>query len=242
MAFRVLSYNIRDGGEERMEWIMEVIRTQQPDAVALLEANSPSNAKTLANKLGMQLVYGQANSEFAVAWLSCLAIKRNRTHRLKALAKTLLEIIVVWKDIELSLFATHLIHGRTVTEAQHREMEVRAILEILRPLNNQWHLLVGDFNAVHPSDLIGDPPSGEKKGYIARYPIQLLLETGYVDCYRKVHAEVPGYTYPSCWPWLRLDYIFASPGMATRLCDSDVVTGWEAKKASDHFPIWAEFK
>jgi len=48
MTFKVLSYNIRKGGEERLALIQTVIRRQQPDVVALIEANDRVNAKTLA--------------------------------------------------------------------------------------------------------------------------------------------------------------------------------------------------
>lgn len=49
-------------------------------------------------------------------------------------------------------------------------------------------------------------------------------------------------TFRSAAPWLRLDYIFASPEMAARLRACDIVIGEEAERASDHFPIWAEFQ
>jgi exonuclease III len=74
-----------------------------------------------------------------------------------------------------------------------------------------------------------------------RPAIRLLLEAGYVDCYRQLHSETPGYTYPAAAPWLRLDYIFAPPRMAERLVACDVPQGAAVKRASDHCPIQAEF-
>lgn len=239
---KVLSYNILCGGDARLSMIAEIIQAEQPDAVALLEANSQSNAETLAHDLGMHLAYGQANSEFAVAWMSYLPIKRSKNHRLRVLAKTLLEVEVIWEGTVLSLFATHLVHGRMAADAHHRASEVQAILDVLYPLGSQPHLLVGDFNAVHPGDPVGNPPLGEEKGYVARHPIHLILTAGYVDCYRKLHSDAPGYTYTSHHPWLRLDYIFSSPSMAARLCACGVAAGREVKQASDHLPVWASFK
>jgi exonuclease III len=123
--------------------------------------------------------------------------------------------------------------------------EVPAILDLLRPLAGQPHLLVGDLNALCPGDPVGTPPRGEEKRGDAlpgapRRAIRLILDAGYVDCYRSLHPETPGYTYPSHALWLRLDYIFASPPMAARLYACDVVMGEEAERASDHFPIWAQ--
>jgi exonuclease III len=102
--------------------------------------------------------------------------------------------------------------------------------------------LAGDFNAIHPDDPIGELPEGVMQGYIARRPIQVLLDAGYVDCYRMLNPETPGYTYSSFHPWLRLDYLFASPTLAGRLSACDVVTGAGAQHASDHLPVWAEFR
>lgn len=48
MPLRILSYNIGFGGQDRLPRIEEVIRRQQPDAVALLEANSRPHAERLA--------------------------------------------------------------------------------------------------------------------------------------------------------------------------------------------------
>lgn len=59
------------------------------------------------------------------------------------------------------------------------------------------------------------PPGVEKRGEARpgaeRRAIRLLVDAGYVDCYRALHPEEAGYTYPSDAPWLRLDYIFSSP-------------------------------
>ena len=240
---KVLSYNICEGGDDRLPIIAAIIRKQQPDAVALLEANSRANALTLAQELEMQLVFGEANNACHVAWLSRLPIQRTENHRLAVLAKTLLEIEVVWEGAPLRLFATHLASrwdGRQPVD------EVPAILDVLRPLADQPHLLVGDLNALRPGDPVGTPPQGEEKRGDAlsgapRRAIRLILDAGYVDCYRRLHPQAPGYTYPSDDPWLRLDYIFAAPQMATRLYACDIVMGEDAELASDHFPVWAEF-
>ncbi len=55
----------------------------------------------------------------------------------------------------------------------------------------------------------GDPVDGAP-----RLAIRRILEDGYVDCYRRLHPRTPGFTYPSDVPWLRLDYILASPALA----------------------------
>jgi exodeoxyribonuclease-3 len=252
MALRLLSYNILMGGEDRLQHIAHVIAQQQPDVVALLEANERTNAETLARQLQMNLTFGTANSEFHVVWLSRLPIIRAENHRLAQLAKTLLEIEVQWEETPVTLFATHLQAGRNQESEQLRVAEMHAILSVLQQHAHQPHALVGDFNSLHPTDqtdiplyLATAPEQGEEQmraDQFHRQVIPLLLQAGYMDCYRILHPETPGYTYKLPAPSLRLDYIFASPSLSNHLWRCDIITGAQASIASDHFPLWAEFR
>ena len=176
----------------------------------------------------MQLVYGEANSDYAVAWLSRLPVTRSENHRLPVLDKTLLEIEVGG----LRLFATHLSAGRTKADEPHRIEETQAILG---EIGAEADVLVGDFNAVAPGDEIGAPPPEEQLDHVSRRPIELILEAGYVDAYRALHDDA-GWTYLTWHPWARLDHVFVSPRLAVERCE--VVT--DADGASDHFPAVAD--
>jgi endonuclease/exonuclease/phosphatase family metal-dependent hydrolase len=243
-ALKMLSYNILEGGNGRMSDILRVIRAQAPDAVALLEANSHANAKSLARELGMQFAFGRANSKFHVAWLSRLPIVRSTNYRPPILSKTMLEIEVNWHGAPLHLFATHLAGG---SDGRLPLDEVPSILELLRPFAGRPHLLTGDFNALGPDDPVGVAPVRQQPMRDAvhidpRQAIRSILQAGYTDCYRATHPLTPGYTYPADMPWIRLDYVFASPLLAAGLHDAGVVCGDPAARASDHFPVWAEFR
>jgi len=249
MTLRVLSYNILNGGQERLPRIANVIRGSQPDAVALLEANSRPNAEWLARELDMHLTFGKANSEFSIAWLSRVPPMHAENRRLPVLAKTLLEIELTWESAPVRFFATHLRAGREGEHDPYRAEEMRAILDVLRASNEIPHLLVGDLNTVSPADPVGTAPAtaevedrGPGTSLLTRAVIPLLLEAGYVDCYRTRHPAEPGYTYQPPKPWLRLDYIFTSPQLTGWLQACDVVVDAEAAVASDHFPVWAEFR
>ena len=244
LSFEVLGYNIREGGQDRLPEIARVLRSQRADAVALLEATSRSNAERLARDLGMELAFGEANDGYHVAWLNGRPILRSENHRLAVLSKTLLEIEVAQEGHPLRLFATHLASRH---DAQASEGEIQAILGILGGLRGEPHLLVGDFNSLGPDDPVGTPPPGvkrrrEAKEVAPRPTIRKVVKSGYADCYRRLHPEDPGYTYPSGSPWLRLDYVFASPEMAARLLSCEVLAGGEAVGASDHLPIRATFR
>ncbi len=249
MALRVMSYNILMGGEDRLPHIVNVIRGQQPDVVALMETNSRANAETLARELEMQLIFGEANNEFHVSWLSRLPLLRSQNHRLPELTKTLLEIELFWERRHVHLFATHLQSGRDAEHEWQRVEEMRAIIEIMRRAGDHLHLLVGDLNTLRPGDPTGVSQlpadiAEEKSKEVAHLPrevIPLLLAAGYIDCYRLMHPGAPGYTFKLPNFYLRLDYAFASPEMVLHLHSCDVVSNEEAKIASDHLPIVAEF-
>jgi exonuclease III len=81
---------------------------------------------------------------------------------------------------------------------------------------------------------------------IERGTVLRMLESGYTDSFRKLHPRAHGYTCATWMPAARVDYIFASPLMATRLRVCEVVgsRAWpdrEATVASDHHPLVAEF-
>lgn len=236
---KVLSYNIQEGGRDRVTTIAGLIADQQPDAVALMEATHPASMRLIADQVHMQVVFGHANCDYHIAWLSRLPIRHSHNYRLAALTKTLLQIDVVWQETIVPLFATHL---ASRWDGCAPLDELPAVLGVLAARRGRPHLLVGDFNALRPGDAIGLPPPGmEPRGDAQegapRRAIAMLLGAGYVDTYRELHRREPGYTYPSSAPWLRVDYHFASPELAMRLKESDVVTSEQAAYASDHFPV-----
>lgn len=251
MALRLLSYNILAGGEDRLPLIASLLEKQQADVVALVEANSRANAEALAQHLGMSLTYGESNGKAHVAWLSHLPVIRTENHRLPVFAKTLLEIEILWEGAPLALFAAHLKASQDREGEQRRVAEIQAILGCLHTLGDRPHVLMGDLNTVHPDDQVdasaymatqrarGEEP---RDPLFPRQVIPLLLHAGYVDCYRTLHPTTSGYTSHTDYPAFRVDYIFASPSFASRLSACDVVTGPEAERASDHFPVWAEFR
>ncbi len=220
-----MTWNIWNGGRDRLDAIERVLREQDADVVALQEANDRAAVETLGARLGTEVVYGEANSEFAVAWLSRLPVIRSQNHRLPVLEKTLLEV----EAGGMRLFATHLSAGRTKTHEPHRIAEAEAILDVV----GDGDLLVGDFNAVHPDDEVGAPPPEEQLDHVSRGPVELVLEAGFVDCYRSLHAEA-GWTYLSWHPWARIDFVFAR-GRAPLACDVVWADG------SDHLPVFADF-
>lgn len=80
--------------------------------------------------------------------------------------------------------------------------------------------------------------------YVPRLVIRRMLAVGYVDCYTATHPIVAARerTCPIHAPAGRIDYIFASPALATRIHSCDILTdapGRPVNAASDHCPVLA---
>ena len=252
MPLRILSYNMLAGGENRLPLIAGVIQHQHPHLVALQEARNRSNAEALAHQLDMSLTIGEAHNtnKDHVVWLSRLPVVHAQNHPLPIFAKTLLEIEVMWQGMPLALFTTHLKAGQNLESEQRRVAEMQTILQLLQAHPIQSQVLVGDLNTIHPLDhpnapayvaalkARGEDPAAPQ---FPRKVIPLLLEAGYVDCYRALHPFTPEDTSYTAHKALRFDYIFASTQFAQCLSACDIISEGDAQSASDHFPIWAEF-
>lgn len=198
MTLRLISYNILAGGEQRLPLIASIIGQQQADIVALQEARSRSNAESLAHQLGMSFTLGEAynTNKDHVVWLSRLPVIHAENHPFPILAKTLLEIEVLWQGKPLALFTTHLKAGQDVESEQRRIAEMQAILSLLQSHHNPLQVLAGDFNTIHPADrpnisaYVAVLKARDEKAPAPQFPrrvIPLLLQAGYVDCYRTLH-------------------------------------------------------
>jgi endonuclease/exonuclease/phosphatase family metal-dependent hydrolase len=172
----------------------------------------------------MDVVYGEANSEFAVAWLSRVPVARAENHRLPQLEKTLLEIEVHGRRLS----TTHLSAGRTRADEPRRVAEVEAILP------HAGDVLVGDFNAVHPdgrdrSTAARGAGAGGTTCRAGRSSSSSKPDspTAYERSTRRARLDVPRVASVA-----RLDYVFAR--QRARAC-TVVET-----RASDHFAVVAE--
>jgi len=100
-----------------------------------------------------------------------------------------------------------------------------------------------------------------------RWALKGLVDAGYIDCYRACHERDDGFTVPAWDPAFRVDYVFASPvlrqklraaGTSERRAEADAgrfrprrslgeLLGWKPVRslgdsASDHLPVWTDFK
>src|SRR5687767_15168682 len=93
---RIVSYNILEGGAGRADKLADVVRSQRPDVVCLVEAEDESVLATLAEQLEMDYVPAPGNKRGS-ALLSRWTIRDSLNHAplRKAVSKSLLEATVL---------------------------------------------------------------------------------------------------------------------------------------------------
>lgn len=250
---RLLTYNILEGGREREAAIVEVIRAVSPDVVVVPEVLEVTRFRRIATALEMTSHFAdnRARISLRLGLLSRLPILDFRTLHLWPVWPSCFQALVqLANGRPLTVFGLHLAAYYPWFLEWWRTHQVRALLRYIREATPGQHLLAGDFNTIAPGDKasLAEAPLWVRAqtwfqlGYIPRWALKPLLEAGYVDCFRKLRPEEDGFTLPSSYPQVRLDYVFASRSLAEALRECRVVTSpGEVVLASDHLPVLAEF-
>lgn len=243
MTFKLLSYNIRFGGRGREERIASVIRELDPDLVVFQEAIHPYVIKRVAEAVGM--AHWDARARHSIGYASRAPVEHFEWHYPTGARHSFLEIVLA--DARARVFGLHLSARFSKWSERRRAREIRALLHGIKQHREGFHVLVGDFNTLAPGEVLNTRQmpawiralvwmSGRD---IQRETIQIMLDAGYVDGYRRLHPDVKGYTFPTWSPHVRLDYVFLPAQHAARLKLCEVVNVPAAASASDHFPLLA---
>lgn len=241
MGFRLLSYNIRRGGVDREEALARVIRSAAPDLVVLQEATRPDVVARVAVSTG--LAHWEARPRQSLGFLARRPVQRFSWHRPRLSRHAFLEVVPA--GIEAPIFGVHLSAVHAAWTERRRVIELRALLRSLRADRRDFHLLVGDFNTLAPGELLDLRKLPRRLralvwlsgGRVRWRTIQLVLEAGYTDIYRRLHVDDTGLTFPTWDPHVRLDYLFAPQGAADRVTSCEIIKTPDAAAASDHFPL-----
>jgi exodeoxyribonuclease-3 len=251
---RLLTYNIREGGVGRVDVLAEVIRSADPDFVALQEASDPLVVERLAELTGLR--FSGSRRSHSTGYLSRLPVLNHAWRHPPRTRHAVLEVAL--GDGLPRVFVVHLRAWFSKWSEQHRVRELRGLLDGIQQqlIREQhvfaFHVLTGDFNALAPGEAFDPSPmpawirgmiwlSGRD---IARTTIEMMRTEGYVDAWRTLHAdstEKPGFTFPVWNPHVRLDYAFTPAAYASRVRACEVRRTPEATRtASDHFPLLVE--
>ncbi|MDO8678520.1 MAG: endonuclease/exonuclease/phosphatase family protein [Acidobacteriota bacterium] len=246
MTFRLLTYNILNGGVGRTEAIARVINGCAPDLVLLQEATDPANVERLAQATGM--ADWRAFRRQSLGFLSRRPVSFCQWVRPRISRHAFVEVVPAGDHVRV--FGVHLSAVHAAWTEQRRVFELRALLRSIAHHKDGFHVLAGDFNTVAPGDPFEvnrlpwrlRPLMWLSGGSVRWRTIQTIIDEGYVDAFKSLHPADPGMTLPTTDPHIRIDYVFVPKPHAGRVLACDVVRDPAAVGASDHFPVVADFQ
>ena len=239
MALRVVSYNIRFGGGRRVPLIGAVLSSLEPDIVVLQEATDRHAVDRLAELTGLPHV--AASPGVSVAALGRSPFAETTWHSPPGI-RAFLELQPTAGD--LRIIGLHLTSGLSGRGERTRLRHLDAMAPIIGPASGNGTVIIGDLNSVAPGDepKVAGMPFWLRlllrfDGPIRTDVLDRLQEAGWVDVYRRLHPEEPGYTLPAIAPQVRLDYLLATPAVLPRIRHCEPATDAEFARASDHLPL-----
>ncbi|HEY5628954.1 MAG TPA: endonuclease/exonuclease/phosphatase family protein [Candidatus Limnocylindrales bacterium] len=245
MTLRLVSYNIRKGGRRRSRLISEVLRRLDPDLVVLQEAVDPWVVAEVAREIDARVLLSAPGRSVAV--LSRMGELEGCWHR-GASGPRYAEVLL--PSIGGRLLGLHLTAGLSGRGERRRAREAEQVLATAGAGPGMaGTILVGDFNAVAPGDLLSVRrlPTWIRillrvDGGISTRVMQRLIGAGFTDAFRRRNPDSHGATIPSDAPAVRLDYFLLGSAIASRLleCRVAVVDPVLLAAASDHLPIVLE--
>lgn len=240
---RIMTYNVHGcvGCDRRLDHarIAEVIAAEDPDIVALQEldvsrerSGRAHQARLIAEQLDMRFHFHPAHrikeeEEYGDAILARWPLVLRKAAELPTVKERLAfePRGALWASIEVDGAEIQVINTHLGLSNNERKAQVEALMShewIRHPACTTPSVLCGDFNAL----------PGSKVYQRACHVLS--------DTQRLGAGSRPRATFPSRWPLLRLDYIFASAGL--KCLQTRVVSTPLARVASDHLPLVADLE
>lgn len=267
---RILAYNVHGwrtaGDRPNLEGVAAVIAASAADIIGLNEVFHPAHddlgapLADLAARLDLHAVFGPtqpaagipSHPPYGNALLSRWPVQAFAAHHLSPATpygrRGLLEARVLLPSGQpLTVYVTHL---------DHRSEEIRltqwaAALTWLQRDRSRPHLLLGDFNALATTDYSAPGALERLSAYqqAQGWPppqfelVAQVLKAGYLDAQASASSPVgpAAPSFPAADPERRIDYIFLPQVMAGALRASARLESPDARTASDHLPVMADF-
>jgi endonuclease/exonuclease/phosphatase family metal-dependent hydrolase len=257
---RLMTYNILESGEGRIDPIAESIRQAGADVVVLQETWDRALAVKLADRVGMELFLAEnpRNAQGAVALLSKFEIvEAVNVGAMDARVKRGMFSAVVRTESGgaggagnlLPIVGLHLHARETLEDEAIRMTELPAVLEAAAKFAGRGHVIAGDFNSVSPAqpvDVSKMRPKGQARiaangGVIPTQVVTRILEAGYIDAHAiGRRPEEMQRSFTTSHLATRVDFIFVSPELAGRVEGCTVFDSPIGRFASDHYPVIAQ--
>lgn len=137
--------------------------------------------------------------------------------------------------------------GRRKENLKYKLLVYKKIHKKLSNYKNRKVIVIGDFNIAHTEKDLERPKQNQTNIMFTpeeRGQINIVLNDGYIDSFRKFHNRGGKYTW---WPYAfnarernlgwRIDYAFVSSKLSKKLTTAHIYT---KTKGSDHCPIGVE--
>lgn len=260
MPLTVMTYNVRNGAPgERLDAVIRVIATHRPDILALQELrhfdrDGGHRMRRLTEATGLRPF-------LARSWLGqpvAVLVREPATVAAAAAVHRPFHHAAVQVDLAtnrgpLTVIGAHL-HPYS---GRRRSWEASWLATRADP--GKMVLLTGDMNSLDPwtdhAERLRRLPARYRsrhlvpgsRGTADTRAIRTLTEAGFVDVCTQIDGDPPLHTAPTehgggvefCH--MRLDYVLATEPLAGRALAYRVVRGGESERASDHYPVLAEF-
>ena len=251
-----MTWNIRTGGDDRLDAITAVIARAAPDVLALQELRGWDRSyrrrmNEVADTLGMTVhlapsLFGQPVAVLVrpPGRITARATVRWRLHHAAA------GVVVSTDRGPLTVVSTHL-----NPVSPYRRMREARWLAARYASADRLVLLAGDLNALDPwtdhTERMHRLPEPYRRRHLHRdgtvdtRTIASFAAAGFIDLWR-AGGSGEGLTAPTTqgggkeFSGMRLDYVLASSPAAALAGAVRVVTGDEAEYASDHYPVIAD--
>lgn len=244
MRLRIATYNIRKGGSRRRAAIADVLKALDADITVLQEATDRGVVDWIAQATDSEVKIAEPGRSVAVLARPSAQAGPGRWHRL-ATGRSFAQVDL--PEWGIRLLGVHLSAGLSGRGERRRAIEVERLLAVAAdPPGPARTLIVGDLNAVSPSDAlsVATLPAWIRlllriDGGISTRVIGRVLADGFVDAYRLLHPTESGGTMPAVAPTVRLDYVMLgrslAPAVAScRIGDASLPM---MLAASDHLPL-----
>lgn len=250
---KLLSYNILDGGVGRDTWIREILTQQAADMVLLQEVTNEGLFQGWASALSGNGLIARGRGKHSLGLITRLPLLEFKSVHPVPLRHPLLYARLNDSSGQtLDVIGVHLAAPAFNLPLElYRLRELDVVLKWIDTLGYTRAIVAGDFNSIAP----GDSPNFHilpgwlrlsifmQGGYIARQVIARMRAAGWLDAYRRVHPDDPGYTLPALAPNSRLDYIFVNDAVYRQVRACEVVRCPDVvRRASDHLPVAIEIE
>ncbi len=257
-SLRIATWNV-NSLRVRLDQVRQWLKTERPHIIALQETKLGDELFPIAafSELGYQADFHGQKSYNGVATLSTLESVQSEKGIPGYPDNQSRVLYTRFREPEIGVLNLYVPNGAEIDSDKYRyklewlEQLAGYVKHLLQ--QNSRLVVLGDFNIAPTDHDLYDPQKWQGKVLVSvpeREYFQTLLRHGLADCFRRLHAQEPGYTW---WDYrggsfrrdhgLRIDHMLASEALA-RSCLSCVPDrtprGWP--RPSDHTPVLGAFE